>query len=110
MIAFSSVPTMQVRLPAGQANTSVLQLFVVIRDAMDCVAGGNVLSVVARTDSSAIDEFVSTVQASASTAALNRLPLVPDAVQWQSECDWASAQLTLATIQRNQHASPADCC
>ena len=76
MIAFSSVPTMQVRLPAGQANTSVLHLLVVIRDAMDCVAEANVLSVVVRTDSSAIDEFVSTVQASASTTALNRLPLV----------------------------------
>ena len=79
MIAFSSVSTMQVRLPAGQANTSVLQLFVVIRDAMDCVAQANVLSVVVRTDSSAIDEFVSGVQAVsslASTNALNRLPLV----------------------------------
>ena len=111
MIAFSSVPTMQVRLPAWtQANTSVLQLSVVIRDAMDCVAGGNVLSVVVRTDSSAIDQFVSTVQASASTACAESPSSRPDAVQWQSECDWASAQLTLATIQRHQHASPADCC
>ena len=76
MIAYSSVPTMQVRLPAGQANTSVLQLFVVIRDAMDCVAQANVLSAVVRTDSSAIDEFISTVQALTPTDALNRLPLV----------------------------------
>ena len=79
MIAFSSMSTMQVRLPAGQANTSLLQLFVVIRDAMDCVAEANVLSAVVRRDSSAIDEFVSAVQALsslASTNALNRLPLV----------------------------------
>ena len=47
-----------------------------VRDAMDCVAEANVLSAVVRTDSSAIDQFVSTVQASTSTNALNRLPLV----------------------------------
>jgi hypothetical protein len=76
MIAYSSVPTMQVRLPPAQTNKSVLHLFVVIRDGMDCVAVANALSVVVRIDSNAIDQFVSTAQPSASSNALNSLPLV----------------------------------
>ena len=46
MVAFSTVPTMSLRLPGGQTNTSMLQLVVMIRDQLDCVVAVNLSSVV----------------------------------------------------------------
>ena len=50
MIAFSPVPTMSLRLPAGQSNASTLQLIVVIRDQQDCVMEVDLPPVVVRAD------------------------------------------------------------
>ena len=74
MIGFSSLPTLSLRLPAGQTNTSSLQLIVVIRDPMDCVVEVNLPSVVVRKDTVEIDQLVQSLQTS--TYAPNSNPLV----------------------------------
>ena len=67
IVAFSSLPTVQVRLPAGQANTSVLSLSASIRDRLDCLTEVTLSSVVVVADSSEINNFVRSVLVSAST-------------------------------------------
>ena len=73
LVAFSSLPTIQLRLPAGQTNTSVLQLSVTVRDQLDCVRQVNLPSLVVRTDSDEIDHFLLSLQ---SSSTLNNNPLV----------------------------------
>ena len=60
---------MQVRLPAGQVNNSVLSLSASIRDRLDCLTEVNLSSVVVVADSSEIDELVRSVLVSASSSA-----------------------------------------
>ena len=67
MVAFSSLSTVQVRLPAGQANTSILSLSASIRDRLDCLREVNLSSVVVVADSSEIGDLVRSVLVSAST-------------------------------------------
>ena len=67
MVAFSTVSTVQVRLPAGPANTSMLSLSASIRDRLDCLTEVNLSSVVVVADSSEIDDLVRSVLVSAST-------------------------------------------
>ena len=83
LIAFSSLSTFQLRLPAGQKNTSVLQLSVTIRDQMDCVRQVDLPAVVVRVDSDEIDHFLLSLQSSTavadtsmSSSTLNNNPLV----------------------------------
>ena len=64
IIAFSPLPTLQIRLPAGDINTSLLHLSVAIRDKMDCVTRVNLSSVLVTTDSNEIREFLRSQQAS----------------------------------------------
>ena len=45
MIAFSPLTTFQVRLPAGTDNTSLLHLFVHVRDTFDGIASRNITPV-----------------------------------------------------------------
>ena len=45
MIAFSPQTTFQVRLSAGSGNTSLLQLFIHVRDTYDSVASFNITPV-----------------------------------------------------------------
>ena len=71
MIAFSTVPTMSLRLPAGQSNISTLQLIVVIRDQMDCVMEVDLPTVVVRVDSAEVDQLLQLP-----TNTLNSNPLV----------------------------------
>ena len=79
IIAFSPLPTLQIRLPAGDINTSLLHLSVAIRDKMDCVTRVNLSSVLVTTDSNEIREFLRSQQASTTD------PIVHDALQWQPE-------------------------
>ena len=74
MIAFSYLPTMSLRLPAGPTNSSSLQLIVIIRDQLDCVMEVDLPSVIVRTDSVEIDQFLQSLQTS--NFALNSIPLV----------------------------------
>ena len=52
MIAFSSISNFSVRLPCGDANTSLLHLVIVIRDTFDCVTELNMTSVFVISDPS----------------------------------------------------------
>jgi hypothetical protein len=57
IIAFSSVPTLQVRLPAGDNQTSLLNIIVNIRDTLDCIAELNISSVNVLPDSAGISDL-----------------------------------------------------
>ena len=67
MIAFSTLPTISMRLPAGKSNASTLQLIVVIRDQLDCVREVDLPSVVVRTDSAETDQLIQSLQTSSNT-------------------------------------------
>jgi hypothetical protein len=67
MIAFSSLPTMSLRLPAGQTNTSTLQLIVIIRDQQDCVMEVDLPPVVVRADSGEVEQLIQSLQTSSNT-------------------------------------------
>ncbi len=54
MIAFSSVSTFQVRLPAGDDQT----LIIYIRDIDDCITEYNISSVTVILDSTEINDFI----------------------------------------------------
>ena len=76
MIAFSSVSSIQLRLPAGDLNSSQLHLTVVIRDQLDCVTRVNLSSVLVTTDSTEIDQLLRSLNRSTSGNALTSDPLV----------------------------------
>ena len=64
IIAFSSVSDFQVRLPASDSNTSLLQLSVIIRDDLDCIAEANISAVSVLSDVSGITAMINTLQTS----------------------------------------------
>jgi hypothetical protein len=73
MIAFSSVSTMQIRLPAGNDNTSSINLIVYIRDTFDGVTEFNVSSIVVGSDSEQINNLVDSLQTTGSGITNNPL-------------------------------------
>ena len=62
IVAFSSVSTIQVRLPAGDDRTSVVNIIGIIRDGLDCITEMNLSSVVVSSDSEEITNFVVSIQ------------------------------------------------
>jgi len=62
MIAFSSVSDFQIRLPAGDAQTSLLNIVIHIRDILDCVTEVNISSVSVIPDSTGITDLINTLQ------------------------------------------------
>ena len=64
LIAFSSVSDFQARLPTGDSNTSLLQLSLIIRDDLDCIAETNISSVSVRTDVTSITAMINTLHTS----------------------------------------------
>jgi len=73
MLAFSSVPSMKLRLPAGDDTNSLVHIIGYVRDTLDCVTEFNVSSVVVVTDSEGINNFVDILQTSSSTLTNNPL-------------------------------------
>ena len=73
IIAFSSVANFDVRLPCGDDNTSVLHLFIVIRDTLDCITEFNITSVTVLPDTISIANLMSTFQNSSTTNPIIRL-------------------------------------
>ncbi len=61
MIAFSVVSNFEVRLPAGNDNTSILNLFIHIRDTLDCIVEWNMTSVIVTQDSIDIIDFINNI-------------------------------------------------
>jgi hypothetical protein len=62
MLAFSVFPTIQVRLPAGTDNQSLIHLVGFVRDPFDCVTEFNLSSVVVVSDSTEITNLVDSLQ------------------------------------------------
>jgi hypothetical protein len=73
MLAFSSVPSMELRLPAGDDTNSLVHIIGYVRDTLDCVTEFNVSSVVVVTDSEGINNLIDILQTSSSTLTNNPL-------------------------------------
>jgi hypothetical protein len=64
MIAFSAFSVFQVRLPAGDDQTSILNLIVYIRDQLDCITEYNMSSIIVTPDSVGINDLINAIQSS----------------------------------------------
>jgi hypothetical protein len=62
MLGFTTLSTFQIRLPAGNDNTSLLMLRVHIRDMLDCVAEFDLESPVVVADLTAINTLIDVLQ------------------------------------------------
>lgn len=64
MVAFSSIRFFQIRLPAGDRQTSALNLVVFIRDQSDSVTEYNMSSTTVTSDSTEINLLINSIQIS----------------------------------------------
>ncbi len=71
IIAFSPVPTFQVRLPAGDNQTSLLNLMINIQDTLACVTEYNISSVSVTPDTVGIANLINDIQGSSVGATTN---------------------------------------
>jgi len=71
IIAFSSVSTFQVRLPAGDNQTSLLNLIINIQDTLACVTEYNLSSVSVTPDTVGIANLINDIQGPSSGIATN---------------------------------------
>jgi hypothetical protein len=71
MTAFSPGSIFQVRLPAGDDSTSILNLIVVIRDQLDCTTQYNLSFVFVTPDSAGINNLINDIQGSTNGLANN---------------------------------------
>jgi hypothetical protein len=71
IIAFSPVPTFQVRLPAGDNRASLVHLIVNIRDTLDCITELNISSVSVTPDTVGIANLINDIQGSSVGATTN---------------------------------------
>jgi hypothetical protein len=62
ILAFSSISTIQLRLPAGNDNLSLIHIVGSVRDTLDCRAEFNVSSVMVVPDLEEITNFVNSLQ------------------------------------------------
>jgi hypothetical protein len=62
MLAFTIQPSLQIYLPAGDDNTSLLNLTVQIRDLLNCVKDFFMDPIVVTLDQKSIDTFVDFIQ------------------------------------------------
>ena len=64
IIAFSSIPDFNVRLPAGDDRTSLLHLSVRIRDNFGCIVQVNLSTVTVRAETEMINDLIDQIQTS----------------------------------------------
>ena len=62
LVAFSSVPMFQVRLPAGSNTTSRLNLFVKIQDTLDSYTDFNLTPVLVVQDTTILSDFIDSIR------------------------------------------------
>ncbi|CAF3595141.1 unnamed protein product [Rotaria sp. Silwood1] len=74
MIGFSFVPHFQVRLPAGDESTSVLNMIVQIRDSYDCIAEWTISSIVVIMDTKPLISLIKGLHGSSEE--INNNPLI----------------------------------
>jgi hypothetical protein len=74
MIGFTSISNIQVRLPAGDGNRSVVNMIVYIRDTLGCITEYNITSVNVVPDTVGINNLINSLQIS--TNAANNNPII----------------------------------
>jgi hypothetical protein len=74
MIGFTPTLNFEVRLPAGNDNTSLVNLIAYIRDTLDCVTEYNISSPSVVPDTTEINNLIDNIQVS--TNAANNNPIV----------------------------------
>jgi hypothetical protein len=62
MLGFSIMSTLEIQLPAGDDNTSSLNLTVHIRDTLNCVTVYNMEPIIVLPDQTAIDSLIDVIQ------------------------------------------------
>ena len=67
MISFSFLSTFQARLPVGNAQTSLLHLFIRIRDRLECITEFDLTSIFVRPDSAGMNDLMNSLQSSSTT-------------------------------------------
>jgi hypothetical protein len=73
MVGFTSASNLQLRLPAGNDNTSLVNLVVHIRDTFDCITEYNSSSLTLVLDSTEINDLINNLQISSN--AINNNPI-----------------------------------
>lgn len=73
LIAYSSVPIFEVRLPAGETPSFFVELFIQIRDNYACITKYNLSSVIVRPDLIEIKQFINQVEHSPSNLPNNTI-------------------------------------
>jgi hypothetical protein len=73
IVAFSPVPTFQIRLPPGDDQTSLLHIIVHIRDILDCITELNMSSVSVIPDSVGIADLINDIQSSSGGITTNSI-------------------------------------
>jgi hypothetical protein len=71
IIAFSSISEFEVRLPFGDDNTSILNLFISIRDTLGCITEFNMSSIIITPDLLGINDLINTFQNSIDSLTIN---------------------------------------
>ncbi len=71
MVAFSSVSSFQVRLPAGDNQTSLLNIVIYVRDILDCITEVNMSSIIVEVNSNDINNLINVLQSSSSSNQIN---------------------------------------
>jgi len=72
MVAYSSVYNFQVYLPAGNSQTSLLNLVVYIRDLVYCITEFNVSSISVTVDTAQVNDLMNLLQNSSSQRSNNQ--------------------------------------
>jgi hypothetical protein len=73
IIAYSSISTFQVRLPAGDNQTSLLYLIISIRDQLDGITEYNLSSVIVRLDLQELNNFINDIEHLSNTNSIVQL-------------------------------------
>jgi hypothetical protein len=98
MIAYAPVSTFQLRLPAGDNQTSLLEIVISIRDLLDSVVEVNISSISVVVNSEQINNLINNVQGS--TNQLNRNQFVQ--LLWSGSQNVVGQILTSLSKQFNQ--------
>lgn len=98
MVAYSPVSTFQLRLPAGDNQTSLLQIVISIRDLLDSVVEVNISAISVVVNTEQINNLIDNVQGS--TNQLNRNQFVQ--LLWSGSQNVVGQVLTSLSQQFNQ--------
>jgi len=98
IVAYAPVSTFQLRLPAGDNQTSLLQIIISIRDLLDSVVEVNISTISVVINTEQINNLINNVQGS--TTQLNRNQFVQ--LLWSGSQNVVGQVLTSLSQQFNQ--------